>query len=182
MLHFPVNWCQHWFEYLSFPPVNILSLIENLLAEHDSILVSVFCDVGITSRQYAWTLLSSAFSEVSLHIKLVKSNKTSILFANPGLTIHFFNIFEVMNSLTCEYFLQVLTAAQWKQLWDHVISNPPWFLLFAVVAYNISCRASLKTCTSKKDFEVKILMTCKIILLCCRFVICFSMKHSSVFL
>ncbi|XP_034245969.1 TBC1 domain family member 31 isoform X2 [Thrips palmi] len=105
-----INWCQHWFEYLSFPPVNVLGMIENVLTEHDHDLVSMFCNAGVTSRQYAWSLLSTAFSEV-------------------------------------------LTSAQWKQLWDHVLSNPPWFLLFAVVAYNMCCRASLKTCSSKQDFD-----------------------------
>lgn len=105
-----VNWCQHWFEYLTFPPINILGMIENILVEHDSGLVDIFSHAGITTRQYAWSLLSTAFSEV-------------------------------------------LSSAQWMQLWDNIISNPPEFLLFAVVAYNICCRASLKTCSKKKDFE-----------------------------
>lgn len=105
-----INWCQHWFEYLSFPPVNILGMIENILTEHDYDLISKFYDAGVTSRQYAWSLLSTAFSEV-------------------------------------------LTSAQWKQLWDHILSNPPWFLLFAVVAYNMCCKASLKSCSSKQDFD-----------------------------
>lgn len=104
------NWCQHWFEYLSFPPVNILGMIENVLSEHDSELIKLFYDCGITSHQYAWPLLSTAFSEV-------------------------------------------LTPAEWRQLWDHILSNPPWFLLCAVVAYNISCRVSLKTCSTKENFE-----------------------------
>ena len=64
---FSVNWCQHWFEYLSFPPVNILGMIENILSEHDISLLTFFCNTGVTSRQYAWSLLSTAFSEV-LHL------------------------------------------------------------------------------------------------------------------
>lgn len=63
---FLVNWCQHWFEYLSFPPVNILGMVENILTEHDHDLVSMFCDAGVTSRQYAWSLLSTAFSQVKV--------------------------------------------------------------------------------------------------------------------
>ncbi|KAK3924954.1 TBC1 domain family member 31 [Frankliniella fusca] len=104
------NWCQHWFEYLTFPPINILGMVENILVEHDLGLINIFSHAGITTRQYAWTLLSTAFSEV-------------------------------------------LSSTQWMQLWDHIISNPPEFLLFAVVAYNICCRASFKTCSTKKDFE-----------------------------
>jgi len=58
------NWCQHWFEYFPFPPINVLSMIENVLSEHDSALLAFYYDAGIKTDLYAWTLLEMAFSEV----------------------------------------------------------------------------------------------------------------------
>lgn len=42
-----VNWCQHWFEYFPNPPINILGMVENVLAYHDRRLLEhlVACDV-----------------------------------------------------------------------------------------------------------------------------------------
>ncbi|GAB1299377.1 TBC1 domain family member 31 [Apodemus speciosus] len=59
-----VNWCQHWFEYFPNPPINILSMIENVLAFHDKELLQHFIDRDITSQVYAWPLLETLFSEV----------------------------------------------------------------------------------------------------------------------
>lgn len=59
-----VNWCQHWFEYFPNPPLNILSMIENVLAHHDKELLQHLVDCGITSQLYAWPLLETLFSEV----------------------------------------------------------------------------------------------------------------------
>lgn len=44
------NWCQHWFEYFPNPPVNVLSVIENVLAFHDKVLLAHFVEHGITSQ------------------------------------------------------------------------------------------------------------------------------------
>nr|KAI8762589.1 TBC1 domain family member 31-like [Biomphalaria glabrata] len=59
-----VNWCQHWFEYFPNPPINVLSMIENLLAQHDPNLLQHFVSCGVTSQIYAWPLLETVFSEV----------------------------------------------------------------------------------------------------------------------
>lgn len=59
-----VNWCQHWFEYFPNPPLNILSMMENVLAHHDKELLQHLVDCGITSQLYAWPLLETLFSEV----------------------------------------------------------------------------------------------------------------------
>uniref|UniRef100_A0A8C9IJT3 TBC1 domain family member 31 n=1 Tax=Piliocolobus tephrosceles TaxID=591936 RepID=A0A8C9IJT3_9PRIM len=59
-----INWCQHWFEYFPNPPINILSMIENVLAFHDKELLQHFIDHDITSQLYAWPLLETVFSEV----------------------------------------------------------------------------------------------------------------------
>ncbi|XP_047032172.1 TBC1 domain family member 31 [Helicoverpa zea] len=58
------NYCQLWFEYAPFPPISVLAIVENILAEHDQPLLNHFCDVGITSQTYALKILETAFSEV----------------------------------------------------------------------------------------------------------------------
>ncbi|KAL2084281.1 hypothetical protein ACEWY4_019799 [Coilia grayii] len=59
-----VNWCQHWFEYFPNPPLNVLSLVENVLAHHDKELLQHLVDCRITSQLYVWPLLETLFSEV----------------------------------------------------------------------------------------------------------------------
>ncbi|KAK0155599.1 TBC1 domain family member 31 [Merluccius polli] len=59
-----VNWCQHWFEYFPNPPLNVLSMAENVLAHHDAELLQHLVDCGITSQLYVWPLLETLFSEV----------------------------------------------------------------------------------------------------------------------
>ncbi|KAM9310324.1 TBC1 domain family member 31 isoform 2-T2 [Pholidichthys leucotaenia] len=59
-----VNWFQHWFEYFPNPPLNILSMVENVLAHHDKDLLQHLVDCGITSQLYVWPLLETLFSEV----------------------------------------------------------------------------------------------------------------------
>ncbi|CAK1553855.1 unnamed protein product [Leptosia nina] len=59
-----LNQCQLWFEYAPFPPLSILAIIENILAEHDQQLLDHFCDLGVTSQIYALKILETAFSEV----------------------------------------------------------------------------------------------------------------------
>lgn len=59
-----VNWCQHWFEYFPNPPINILSMVENVLTHHDKEILKHFVNHGVTSQIYAWPLLETLFSEV----------------------------------------------------------------------------------------------------------------------
>uniref|UniRef100_A0A9L0S4B8 TBC1 domain family member 31 n=1 Tax=Equus caballus TaxID=9796 RepID=A0A9L0S4B8_HORSE len=59
-----INWCQHWFEYFPNPPINVLSVVENVLAFHDRTLLQHFMEHDITSQLYAWPLLETVFSEV----------------------------------------------------------------------------------------------------------------------
>ncbi|XP_053349532.1 TBC1 domain family member 31 [Clarias gariepinus] len=59
-----VNWCQHWFEYFPNPPLNILSMVENVLAQDDKELLRHFVNCGVTSQLYVWPLLETLFSEV----------------------------------------------------------------------------------------------------------------------
>ena len=82
-----LNWCQHWFEFFPNPPINILSMVENLLAHHDKNLLNHFVTNKITSQKYAWPLLESLFSEV------MTKDEWQVLFDNvfsnePGYVLH----------------------------------------------------------------------------------------------
>ncbi|NWT64326.1 TBC31 protein, partial [Prunella himalayana] len=59
-----VNFCQHWFEYFPNPPVNVLGMMENVLAHHDKELLQHLIKYNVTSQVYAWPLLETLLSEV----------------------------------------------------------------------------------------------------------------------
>ena len=82
-----LNWCQHWFEFFPNPPINILALVENLLAHHDKVLLNHFITYKVTSQRYAWPMLESLFSEV------MTKEEWQVLFDNifsnePGYILH----------------------------------------------------------------------------------------------
>lgn len=45
-----VNWCGQWFEYFPNPPLNVLAMVENLLAHHDAELLECFVRHSITTQ------------------------------------------------------------------------------------------------------------------------------------
>ncbi|XP_031525582.1 TBC1 domain family member 31 isoform X7 [Papio anubis] len=98
-----INWCQHWFEYFPNPPINILSMIENVLAFHDKGLLQHFIDHDITSQLYAWPLLETVFSEVLTREEWLKlfdnifSNHPSFLL----MTVVAYNICSRVPLLNC---------------------------------------------------------------------------------
>ena len=53
-------------------------------------------------------------------------------------------------------FSEVLTRDEWLMLWDHVVSNPPSFLLMLTAAYSICARGPLMQCTELDDFQVRV--------------------------
>ncbi|XP_037985659.1 TBC1 domain family member 31 isoform X2 [Motacilla alba alba] len=59
-----VNFCQHWFEYFPNPPINVLGIMENVLAHHDKELLQHLIKYNVTSQVYAWPLLETLLSEV----------------------------------------------------------------------------------------------------------------------
>ncbi|XP_077865316.1 TBC1 domain family member 31-like [Saccoglossus kowalevskii] len=59
-----LNWCQHWFEFFPNPPINVLSMVENVLAYHDKELLQHFIRYNVTTQIYAWPLMETLFSEV----------------------------------------------------------------------------------------------------------------------
>nr|XP_002130963.1 TBC1 domain family member 31 [Ciona intestinalis] len=58
------NWCQHWFEFYPNPPINVLSLVENVLSHHDKELLQHFVKYNVTTQIYAWPLMQTLLSEV----------------------------------------------------------------------------------------------------------------------
>lgn len=50
-------------------------------------------------------------------------------------------------------FAEVLDTSQWLQLWDHLITNTPDFLVFAVVAYNMQQRPVIMRLEKRAEIE-----------------------------
>lgn len=90
-----VNWCQHWFEYFPNPPLNVLSLAENVLAHHDEELLQHFVACGVTSQLYVWPLLETLFSEVLMREEWLK------LFDNVFSNHPSFLLMAVVAYVTC---------------------------------------------------------------------------------
>ncbi|KAL8615313.1 hypothetical protein ACOMHN_038052 [Nucella lapillus] len=56
-------------------------------------------------------------------------------------------------SLLETVFSEVLTREEWLMMWDHVVSNPPSFLLLLTAAYSVCARGPLMQCTEMDDFQ-----------------------------
>lgn len=50
-------------------------------------------------------------------------------------------------------FSEVLDEQQWLQLWDHIVSNDSFFMVFVIVAYNISLRLMVMRCETAESIE-----------------------------
>ncbi|XP_039956189.1 TBC1 domain family member 31 [Bactrocera neohumeralis] len=87
------NHFQMWFELHPLEPNNYLGMCENLLQSQCSELCKFYASMHINSEHYAWSLLSSVFSEV-------------------------------------------FSQTEWLYLWDNILSAPPYYPIFIVVAYN----------------------------------------------
>ncbi|XP_055631048.1 TBC1 domain family member 31 [Toxorhynchites rutilus septentrionalis] len=48
-------------------------------------------------------------------------------------------------------FAENFDANQWQLLWDHLLSNESFFMIFFVVAYNASHRTTIMNCATEKD-------------------------------
>lgn len=93
------NWCQYWFEFFPNPPMNVLNMIENLLAYHDRSLLEHFMRYRITCQIYGWSLLETIFSEV------FSKNEWQILFDNifsnhPGFLLYLVVAYSICNRTT----------------------------------------------------------------------------------
>lgn len=56
-------------------------------------------------------------------------------------------------SLMQTAFTEVLDEDQWRQLWDHIISNAVEFLVFTIVAYNIVMKEVIMRLDTRADVE-----------------------------
>lgn len=66
-----VNWCQHWFEFFPNPPINVLGIIENLLAHHDKELLQHLMNYNITSQVKLKPGFAKGSSRMSLINRLI---------------------------------------------------------------------------------------------------------------
>ncbi|KAL9658438.1 hypothetical protein ABK040_005982 [Willaertia magna] len=64
VLTFFLNWGKEWFELFPNPPVVILNAIENILLHFDSNLLEHFCNCGVTSNTFVWSVLKNLFTEI----------------------------------------------------------------------------------------------------------------------
>ncbi|KAI9002277.1 WD40-repeat-containing domain protein, partial [Gaertneriomyces semiglobifer] len=60
------NWCQKWWEYHPSPPLECLTVVEDLLGCNDASLLRHFEKHNVTSQTYAWIVMRNAFSEIFL--------------------------------------------------------------------------------------------------------------------
>ena len=51
------SFCVHWFEFFPNPPIGVLSVIENVIAENDRQIFHHLVESKITSQTYAWPIL-----------------------------------------------------------------------------------------------------------------------------
>ncbi|CAL4062158.1 unnamed protein product, partial [Meganyctiphanes norvegica] len=61
---FLLNWCKLWFEFWPQPGVTILNMVESVLCERDPELLAHLMKLKVQAAEYAWPLLTSAFSKV----------------------------------------------------------------------------------------------------------------------
>lgn len=54
----------HWFEFFPNPPIGVMSVIENVIAENDKNTYHHLVHMKVTSQTYAWPILQTVFSEV----------------------------------------------------------------------------------------------------------------------
>lgn len=103
-----LNHFQLCFEFHPLPPSNYLAMCENILQHCDEQLCKFYKSQEMLPKDFAWPLLSTAFSEV-------------------------------------------LEEEQWLSLWDNIFSEPPWFPVFLVVAYNLINREIIVRLPDKRS-------------------------------
>lgn len=51
-------------------------------------------------------------------------------------------------------FTEILTTDQWLSFWDHVLMQPPYFLIFCLVTLNVSLRTNIMHLNNASDIEL----------------------------
>jgi hypothetical protein len=54
------------------------------------------------------------------------------------------------------FFTEILTRNDWLKLWDHLLTNPPAFIYYFIVAYLRTFRIALLDVRKEEDFKVSI--------------------------
>ncbi|CAH8431491.1 unnamed protein product [Dicrocoelium dendriticum] len=81
-----INWCSAWFEYFPSPPINVLCMIENLVAYNDQELYHHLVKCQVTTEIYAWPLLQTCLSESFTQEEWLQLWDT-ILCSSPGFLV-----------------------------------------------------------------------------------------------
>ncbi|XP_045623958.2 TBC1 domain family member 31 isoform X1 [Procambarus clarkii] len=59
-----MNWCNLWFEFWPKPGITVLNVVEQIVCEVDPTLLAHLTMLKVTAEDYAWSLLTTAFSKV----------------------------------------------------------------------------------------------------------------------
>ncbi|XP_042214387.1 TBC1 domain family member 31-like isoform X2 [Homarus americanus] len=59
-----MNWCRLWFEFWPKPGLTVLNVIEQIICEVNPTLLAHLMKLRVTAEDYAWSLLTNAFSKV----------------------------------------------------------------------------------------------------------------------
>jgi WD40 repeat protein len=143
------NWCQHWFEFFPNPPMNILNMIENLLAYHDRVLLDHFMRFRITCQIYGWSLLETIFSEVfsKLEWQILFDN----IFSNhPGFLLYLVAAYSICNRTAL---MQVKEIDDAKYFFRHRNPVSVSHLLNESFKMNKTTPADLDPCKLLANFE-----------------------------
>ena len=69
---FALNWARGWFQYWPSPPLQALGAVDRVLFAQDPALSKALHLAGASSKEYAWPLLRTMFSEVLDHASWVR--------------------------------------------------------------------------------------------------------------
>jgi len=106
-------WCQHWFEYFPNPPINVLSLVENVLTFHDKELLHHFVRHGITSQVHFCVVLNSFF-------QLFKTRFVFIRVINQP------KLWAILSLLHCSSSARIYFMLYYCQFWYIVVAGYRW--------------------------------------------------------
>ncbi|XP_072051869.1 TBC1 domain family member 31-like [Amphiura filiformis] len=109
------NWCQLWFEFFPNPPINALSMVENVLAYHDRKLLQHFVNYNVTSQIYAWPLLETLFSEVVTRDEWLRMFDN--IFSNHPAFLHLMVVAYLISSR--QALLQCMNVDDFKYFFHH---------------------------------------------------------------
>ena len=131
------SFCVHWFEFFPNPPIGVLSVIENIIADNDRHVFHHLVENKVTTQTYAWPVLQTC--------RGVQNREKNFL---AGFSM------QILKTTRAPCFSEILTKEEWLILFDHIFYHrSPLWLLCAVSAYVIICKEPLLRITEFADFE-----------------------------